>query len=292
MNQGKRFRRLPDYQAFSHFDGIGGTAVQGIDHGVKAAAALAGPQAYGHVVRKHHGTIGQAVRADGGDAYDTGHGPDQRPPGGKGVCRGAGGGGNQNAVRMVAVQQFSVYLRIQVHHLAGLGADQGNFIQGQLARRCRNAVSPHPDHFKHGTFIRQVGTFLKGIRQKRQFLHGTGGHEPQPAQVHSRQGNAVHGRQGRDGQHGTVPSEGHQHAAPSDSPFQSIRRFNDAGAQPVAGKFPAHDAQRFPQSRFFRQRDQADYLGRIHAGDHTAFFRAAQLVNRNREKIVPPCSIP
>ena len=27
MNQGKRFRRLPDYQAFSHFDGIGGTAV-------------------------------------------------------------------------------------------------------------------------------------------------------------------------------------------------------------------------------------------------------------------------
>ena len=63
-------------------------------------------------------------------------------------------------------------------------------------------------------------------------------------------------------------------------------------AQSVAGKFPAHDAQRFPQSRFFRQRDQADYLGRIHAGDHTAFFRAAQLVNRNREKIVPPCSIP
>ena len=29
MNQGKRFRGLPDYQAFSHFNGIGGTAVQG-----------------------------------------------------------------------------------------------------------------------------------------------------------------------------------------------------------------------------------------------------------------------
>lgn len=53
---------------------------------------------------------------------------------------------------------------------------------------------------------------------------------------------------------------------------------------PVAGKLAAHDAQRFPQSRFFRQRDQADYLGRIHAGKHTAFSRAAQLVNHGRGK--------
>jgi len=43
---------------------------------------------------------------------------------------------------MVAVQQFSVYLGIQVHHLAGLGADEGDFIQRQLAGRTATPSTP------------------------------------------------------------------------------------------------------------------------------------------------------
>ena len=185
---------------------------------------------------------------------------------------------------MVAVQQFSVYLGIQVHHLAGLGADEGDFIQRQLAGRDCDTVHAHPDHLQHGALVRQERTLLERVRQQRQLLYGTGGHESQAPQVHARQGHVVRSRQRGDGQHGAVPAEGYQHAAPDDGLFQGIRRLNDAGPQPVAGKLAAHDAQRFPQSRFFRQRDQADYLGRIHAGKHTAFSRAAQLVNHGRGK--------
>ncbi len=74
----------------------------------------------------------------------------------------------------------------------------------------------------------------------------------------------MHGRQRRYGEHGPIPPERHQHAAPADRLFQHFRRLNNAGVQSVAGKFAAHDAQRFHQAGFFRQSNQANYLGRVH----------------------------
>lgn len=237
------------------------------------------------VSRKHHGTIGQAVRANGGDAYDTGHGPDQRPPGGKGSMpwsrwewkpeRRPHGSGS--AIPRLSPHPGPPSCRT--------GRGSGKLHSRPACGRSRNAVFPCPYYFKHGTFIRRVGTFLKGIRSSGSSC-GTGGHESQPTQVHSRQGNAVHGRQGRDGQHGAVPSESHQHAAPPDSPFQGIRRFNDA--EPSWRESSRRMMRNASPVPVFPPARPGRYHGKNSCGRSCCIFRAAQLVNRIGKDLFRP----
>lgn len=176
------------------------------------------------------------MRADGGDAEDFGAGPDEGASGREGVGGGSGGCGDEDPVRMVAVEEGAVDFCIEIDHFTSLCAEQGEFVEGKQCVPAFFGFSIVGGNGEHGTFFDDVGTFAKAFDEGGDVRHGAGGEEAESAKVDAGEQDPVPGCSRCRREHGTVASKAEDDVEVAEIGMPEVVRFEDAGFASFPGE--------------------------------------------------------
>ena len=106
------------------------------------------------IVGNDNGAVGHGLRADGDEGEGAQCGLQNGAAGGQRIGSGAGGRGDDEAVRALGINKFAVHKHFKFNHLPRAAARQHHIVQGQRLMD-GFAVARH-DGFQHQAFVRQI----------------------------------------------------------------------------------------------------------------------------------------
>jgi hypothetical protein len=174
------------------------------ERGVVSADEFRG-DADGDVVANDEGSLAEAMRADRGDEENPGARCDERSASGEGVCGGAGGGGDEEAVCAVIVEVLAIDGDTQGDEASGFAPGDGDFVEG--GEGFDGLAGAMDDGGEQGAWT--GGEFAVGESggEFGDFFVGAGGEEAKGADIDACDGFIVIAKAGDGVKHGSIATE-------------------------------------------------------------------------------------